>query len=115
MKKNCYRFCFFILNAVRGADCVKGDFRVAQDNVGVVAHSSPILFYESPECKGKLIENMTSTQVTQCHLTVTSQTYITVPHLLDWAQVNAQIEVWSIRVTIFSGQVNRHAVREGVA
>jgi hypothetical protein len=29
---------------------------------------------------------MTSTQVTQCHLTVTSQTYITVPHLLEWAR-----------------------------
>jgi hypothetical protein len=27
----------------KGADCVKGDFRVAQDDVGVVAHSSPIL------------------------------------------------------------------------
>jgi hypothetical protein len=78
----------FVFNAVRGADCVKGDFRVAQDNVGVVAHSSPILWYESPECKGKLIENMTSAQVTQCHLTVTSQTYITVPHLLEWAQVS---------------------------
>ena len=69
----------------RGADCVKGDFRVAQDDVGVVAHSSPILLYESPECVGKVIENMTSTQVTQCHLTVTGQTYITVPHLLQWA------------------------------
>ena len=70
----------------KGADCVKGDFRVAQDNVGVVAHSSPILYYESPQCMGKLIENMTSTEVTQCHLTVTSQTYITVPHLLEWAE-----------------------------
>jgi glycerophosphoryl diester phosphodiesterase len=103
-----------------GADCVKGDFRVAQDDVGVVAHSSPILcaascscaeifrnlsrrYYESPQCMGKRIENMTSTQVTECHLTVTSQTYITVllprlqkrnpvvkyvqvPHLLQWAQ-----------------------------
>lgn len=70
----------------KGADCVKGDFRVAQDDVGVVAHSSPILYYESPQCMGKRIENMTSTQVTECHLTVTSQTYITVPHLLQWAQ-----------------------------
>jgi hypothetical protein len=70
----------------KGADCVKGDFRVAQDDVGVVAHSSPILYYESPQCMGKLIENMTSTEVTKCHLTVTSQTYITVPHLLEWAE-----------------------------
>jgi glycerophosphoryl diester phosphodiesterase len=73
----------------KGADCVKGDFRVAQDNIGVVAHSSPILYYESPQCMGKLIENMTSAEVTECHLTITSQTYITVPHLLEWARDKA--------------------------
>ena len=33
-----------------GADAVKGDYRAAEDGLGVVVHSSPIEIYESLDC-----------------------------------------------------------------
>jgi glycerophosphoryl diester phosphodiesterase len=50
-----------------GIDGVKIDVRVTQDNVPVIAHSSPIEFYESLDCVGKKIEAMTAAQVVKCH------------------------------------------------
>jgi glycerophosphoryl diester phosphodiesterase len=50
-----------------GVDGVKLDVRVTKDNVPVIAHSSPILGYESLDCSGDKIEDMTAAQVTQCH------------------------------------------------
>jgi hypothetical protein len=49
-----------------GCDGVKIDVRVTSDNVPVLAHSSPIQFYESVLCTGKKIEEMTAAEVTQC-------------------------------------------------
>lgn len=45
---------------------MKIDVRVTVDDVPVLAHSSPIEFYESVMCAGKKIEEMTAAQVTAC-------------------------------------------------
>ncbi len=50
-----------------GCDGVKIDVRVTQDNVPVISHSSPIQTYESLDCSGKKIEEMTAAEVTSCH------------------------------------------------
>jgi glycerophosphoryl diester phosphodiesterase len=68
-----------------GADAVKGDFRVAKDNVGVVMHSSPVEFYESLNCRGKLVEEMTSAECAKCQMEVTQYKFLTVPDFLSWA------------------------------
>ncbi len=49
-----------------GVDGVKLDVRVTKDNVPVIAHSSPIMGYESMACAGDRIEEMTAAQVTAC-------------------------------------------------
>jgi len=48
-------------------DGVKIDVRVTQDNVPVISHSSPLELYESLDCSGKRIEEMTADEVTSCH------------------------------------------------
>jgi glycerophosphoryl diester phosphodiesterase len=48
-------------------DGVKIDVRVTQDNVPVIAHSSPIQLYESIDCYNQKIEEMTAAEVTKCH------------------------------------------------
>ncbi|MBI5499290.1 MAG: hypothetical protein HY907_03540 [Deltaproteobacteria bacterium] len=50
-----------------GCDGVKIDVRVTADDVPVIAHSSPIEYYESLDCGGRRIEEMTAAQVTACH------------------------------------------------
>lgn len=47
-------------------DGVKIDVRVSKDNIPVIAHSSPIEFYESVRCAGKKIEEMTAAEVQSC-------------------------------------------------
>ena len=48
-------------------DAVKIDVRITSDDVPVVAHSSPLNWYESLDCTGLVIENSTAAQVTACH------------------------------------------------
>jgi hypothetical protein len=58
-----------IINAYDiGMEGVKIDVRVTQDNVPVIAHSSPIQIYESLICgiQGLVIEESTAAQVTAC-------------------------------------------------
>jgi hypothetical protein len=50
-----------------GCDGVKVDVRVTKDDVPVIAHSSPIEYYESLDCSGRKIEEMTADEVTKCH------------------------------------------------
>ncbi len=58
------------------ADGVKIDARITKDGIAVVAHSSPIEKFESLDCAGKKIEEMTAAQVTQCHrVPSSSQTF----------------------------------------
>jgi glycerophosphoryl diester phosphodiesterase len=69
-----------------GTDAVKGDFRVSKDNIGVVMHSSPITWYESPTCWGKKVEEMTAAECTSCQMALSSYKFISVPQLLSWAK-----------------------------
>lgn len=48
-------------------DGVKIDVRVTLDDVPVISHSSPLQVYESLDCNGKKIEELTAAQVEQCH------------------------------------------------
>ena len=57
-----------IINAFDlGCDGVKIDVRVTSDDVPVIAHSSPLEYYESLDCGGRRIEEMTAAEVTGCH------------------------------------------------
>ncbi len=72
--------------ADKGADGIKTDVHVTKDNVAVVAHSSPIETWESTECAGKLIQEMTADEVTACHLFPSdTETYQRLDTVLDWA------------------------------
>lgn len=62
---------------MNSADAVKGDFRVTSDNIGVVMHSSPVKFYESFNCYGKKVEEMTAEECTQCKMAYTNYTFTT--------------------------------------
>ena len=66
-----------------GADGVKIDVRFTSDNVAVVSHSSPIQTYESLDCSGKKIEEMTAAQVTACHRFPSSETFQRLDDVLD--------------------------------
>jgi hypothetical protein len=69
-----------------GSEAVKGDFRVSADNVGVIMHSSPIKPYESLECAGKLVQNMTVAKCTSCRMALTHYTFSSLPELLSWSE-----------------------------
>lgn len=70
----------------RGADGIKGDLRVTADNVAVITHSSPIQIYESTDCAGRYVEQMTAAQVTACHMLGTQEHFQRVDSLLRWAR-----------------------------
>lgn len=71
----------------RGSDGIKGDFRVTADNIGVITHSSPIEVFESTDCAGQLIEQMTAAQVTACHMLGSkTEMFQRVDSLLQWAR-----------------------------
>ena len=77
----------FVRAYEKGADAIKTDFLVTKDDVGVVAHSSPILFYESPECVDRKIEEMTADEVTACHIGASqTETYQRVDDVMEWAR-----------------------------
>jgi hypothetical protein len=60
----------------KGADAVKVDARMTKDGVAVVSHSSPLEAFESLDCLGKRIEQMTVAEVTACHrVPSSSETY----------------------------------------
>ena len=66
-----------------GADGVKIDVRVTSDDVPVISHSSPIQTYESLDCQGKKIEEMTVAQVTACHRFPSNETFQRLDDVLD--------------------------------
>ena len=69
-----------------GADGIEADVRVTLDQVPVVAHSSPIETWESLDCSGQLIEQMTAAEVTQCHLAPSfTEPFQRLDDVLDWA------------------------------
>ena len=73
--------------ADKGADGIKTDVHVTKDNIAVVAHSSPIETWESTECAGQKIEEMTAAQVTACHLFPSEvETFQRLDDVLEWAR-----------------------------
>jgi len=66
-----------------GADGVKIDVRVTKDNIPVISHSSPIQLYESLDCNGKKIEEMTAAQVTACHRLPSNEPFQLLDDVLD--------------------------------
>jgi formylglycine-generating enzyme required for sulfatase activity/endonuclease/exonuclease/phosphatase family metal-dependent hydrolase/glycerophosphoryl diester phosphodiesterase len=77
----------FVRAYEKGADAIKTDVLITKDNIPVVAHSSPIMPWESPECSGKKIEEMTAEQVTKCHLGLSkTETYQRLDDVIDWAK-----------------------------
>ena len=66
-----------------GADGVKIDVRITKDNVAVISHSSPIQLYESLDCNGKKIEEMTAAQVTACHRLPSNEAFQLLADVLD--------------------------------
>lgn len=79
----------FVRAFEQGADGIKTDFLVTKDKVAVVAHSSPILLWESAVCQGKKIEEMTAAEVTACPLfdsPTTTETYQRVDDVIEWAR-----------------------------
>jgi glycerophosphoryl diester phosphodiesterase len=67
-----------------GSDAVKGDFRVSLDNIGMVMHSSPVEIYESFNCWGKKVEEMTAAECKQCKMLNTEYNFITASEFLAW-------------------------------
>ncbi len=65
------------------ADGVKIDVRYTMDNIGVISHSSPIQLYESVDCNGKKIEDMTAAQVTGCHRVPGNENFQKLDDVLD--------------------------------
>jgi hypothetical protein len=73
---------------------VELDVQASADGVPVIAHSSPIELYESLDCGGQRIEEMTAAEVTACHLAPsTSETFQLVGDVLDNAAGRALIEL----------------------
>lgn len=70
----------------KGADSVKGDFRVTKDNIGMVMHSSPVELYESLNCWNKKVEEMTVEECKQCEMINPDYNFISVPDMLSWAE-----------------------------
>ena len=68
----------------KGADTIKGDFRVCKENTGMIMHSSPIEFYESLNCIGKKVEEMTVEQCESCRMALTTNKFISLPTLLSY-------------------------------
>jgi glycerophosphoryl diester phosphodiesterase len=73
----------------KGADAVKGDFRVSKDNIGMVMHSSPVEFWESLDCFKHLVEEHSAEENSACVMVTAPETeevtFSTVPEVLAWA------------------------------
>ena len=73
------------------ADAVKGDFRVNEENIGMVMHSSPVEIWESPNCWGKKVEEMTTEECESCKMAATNYTFISAPELLEWSESKVNV------------------------
>jgi hypothetical protein len=81
-----------------GADGIEADIRVSKDGVPIVAHSSPIEYYESLDCGGKKIEEMLASEVTKCHLGANlGATFQRMDAVMDWAAGKLIME-WDVKL-----------------
>jgi glycerophosphoryl diester phosphodiesterase len=68
-----------------GSDAVKGDYRVSKDGFGMVVHSSPFQWYESLNCRGDRVEQMSAFEVShKCDMYFTSWKFLNVSDLLAY-------------------------------
>jgi hypothetical protein len=74
-----------------GTEAIKGDFRVAADNVGMVMHSSPVEWWESSNCAGMLVEQTPSEKLKTCDMALTNFTFISAVDMLAFANDNVRI------------------------
>lgn len=75
-------------------DSVKIDVRVTKDGVAVVSHSSPFEAWESLDCYGKKIEEMTAAAVTKCHFaSKPSETYQRLDTMLAYAKGKMTVQL----------------------
>lgn len=68
-----------------GAEAIEAPVRLTADHVPVLAHSSPIEWWESLNCMGDRIEQMTAAQVTRCRLFPSGQRFQRLDDALTWA------------------------------
>ncbi|MCC7381937.1 MAG: glycerophosphodiester phosphodiesterase family protein [Deltaproteobacteria bacterium] len=77
-----------------GAHGVETPVRLTRDGVPVLAHSSPIEIWESLQCAGKRIEQMTASEVTSCRLFPSfNQKFQRLDSALDWANGRVILEL----------------------
>ena len=70
-----------------GADAVKVDVRVTQDGVPMVVHSSPLALYESLDCNGRRVEEMTAADLAGCHMVPSAtETFPRLDDTIQWAR-----------------------------
>lgn len=77
----------FLRAFANGADGIKTDVHVTKDNVAFVAHSSPIEFWESEDCNGMKVEELTAAEMSACHIFPSeTETFQRVDDVLEWAR-----------------------------
>jgi len=96
-----------------GADAVKIDLRMTADHVAVAVHSSPLSFYESLDCSGMYIEQMTAAQVTQCHIFPSQETFQRVDTLLNWARGKVLVMLTVKLSTDLAGGISTALANQG--
>ncbi len=70
-----------------GADGIKCDFRMTADGIAVAVHSSPFEIWETVDCSGQRVEEMTAADVTSCHMFPSAtETFPRVADVLAWAR-----------------------------
>lgn len=89
-----------------GIDGVKIDVRITMDGVPVLAHSSPVEFYESLDCAGRTIETMTAAQVTACHrLPSSTETFQRLDAVLDYLRGKLVAQLTVKRAVDYAGVI----------
>ncbi len=75
-------------------DSVKIDVRVTKDNVPVVAHSSPFEAWESLDCYGRKVEDMTAADFEKCHFSSkSSEAYQRLDTMLAYAKGKMTVQL----------------------
>jgi hypothetical protein len=57
----------------------------------MVMHSSPIEWFESIDCRGGLVEEMTTAECEKCPMALSNYTFTSAPELLAWADGNINV------------------------
>ena len=88
-----------------GADGIKCDLRMTKDGVAMAVHSSPFKIWESLDCYGKKVEDMTAAQVTSCHMLPSMETFPRVDTVLAWAKGKLVVMLTVKKSSDFAGGI----------